>query len=149
MKIIDKSTFNKLSIKNQVNVFNNLLKEFKNIKEVCKVIGISYSTIRDRFNKHNYTFNKFSNEYEGKDNYIENTNELENVIEKVILNMNKKEINPLINYDKSKYDNKLVLRSFRIHENVLDNFVEYCENSNLKQYDVISLFIHEGLQKYQ
>lgn len=149
MKIIDKSTFNKLSIKNQVNVFNNLLKEFKNIKEVCKVIGISYSTIRDRFHKHNYTFNKFSNEYEGKDNYIENTNELENVIEKVILDMNKKEINPLINYDKSKYNDKVVLRSFRIHENVLDNFVEYCENSNLKQYDVISLFIHEGLQKYQ
>ena len=49
MKYIDKATFNKLGIKEQVKLFNSLLQEHNSIKEVCDYIGISYSTIRDRF----------------------------------------------------------------------------------------------------
>ena len=64
MKYVDKATFNKLGIKEQVKLFNSLLQEHNNIKEVCEDIGISYSTIRDRFSKHKYIFNKYSRAYE-------------------------------------------------------------------------------------
>ncbi|MGL5765422.1 MAG: hypothetical protein ACRCX8_07260 [Sarcina sp.] len=148
MEIIDKSTFNKLNIKEQVNVFNALLRKHRNIKGVCKIINISYSTIRDRFTKGNYIFNKFSNQYEITDLYEENSSELEKKIEEVINKLDKKESNPLHEFNKFNQDSNVVIRSFRVHENVLDDFVKYCENTNLKQYDVISLFIHEGLRKY-
>ena len=67
MDYIDKSTFNKLSTQSQVKAFNNLLDENKNIKEVCRTIGISYSTVRERFHKANYSFNKFKGKYENNE----------------------------------------------------------------------------------
>ena len=64
MKYIDKATFNKLGIKEQVKLFNSLLQEHNSIKEVCDYIGISYSTIRDRFSRYKYIFNKHSKAFE-------------------------------------------------------------------------------------
>ena len=49
--IIKKSNFNRLPISEQVDIFNNLLGE-RGIKEVCNLICISYSTIRDRFRRY-------------------------------------------------------------------------------------------------
>lgn len=146
MEVLDKSIFNKLDIKSQVSIFNDLLEQHGNIKNVCRKVGISYSTIRDRFHKNNYSYNKSNNQYE-TNTYFEKDIELEKKIEKVFLNMNKKSINPLHNLQQG--ERKIVIRSFRIHEHILNDFIEYCENSKLKQYDVISLFIQEGLSKYK
>ena len=38
MKYIDKIIFNKLGVKEQVKIFNELLQEHNNIKEVCEYI---------------------------------------------------------------------------------------------------------------
>ena len=143
MKYIDKSMFNKLSIKEQVKIFNELLEGHNNIKEVCEYIGIAYSTIRDRFYKHKYIYNKHLRKYEY--NFNKNRNlELEKMIENIINNIDRKQINP---FELSNMGD-ITIRSFRIYENVLLDFIEFCNNSSLKQYDVLSIFIMEGLEKY-
>lgn len=144
MEYIDKSTFNKLGIKEQIKIFNSLLKENSNIKEVCDVIGISYSTIRDRFHKNKYGFNKFNQQYELNTDKSKNS-ELEKIIEDVIKNMDRKSLEPIS--EESRGD--VIVRSFRVYENVLNDFIDFCDNSMLKQYDVLSLFIVEGIEKYK
>ena len=58
---MDKKLFNSLTIIEQVNYFNEKLKEGMNITQICTEINISYNTIRDRFTKSFYTYNKLNN----------------------------------------------------------------------------------------
>ena len=142
---LNKSTFNRLELREQIRVFNSILDKGINIKEACLEIGISYSTIRDRFQKGKYKYNKYTNQYEElKDNHIKNE-ELENTIKNVINRINSEKLEPGL------IDNNddVIVRSFRIRKKVLEDFTDYCENSLLKQYDVLSLFILEGMEKYK
>lgn len=41
-----------------------------------------------------------------------------------------------------------VTRSFKIYKNVLDDFVDFCNNSKYTQYELLSRFIVEGIQRY-
>ena len=141
---IDKVTFNRLDIKDQIKVFNSILDE-GNIKEVCYKIGISYSTIRDRFQKGRYQYNKFENHYEKADRNKTNNMELENTIRSVIARINSEELEP----KELDLEDDIVVRSFRIRKKILEDFMEYCNNSSLKQYDIISLFLIEGMNKYK
>ena len=53
--------------------------------------------------------------------------------------------------DKKKYspcNGETVTRSFKIYKNVLDDFVNFCNNSKYTQYELLSQFILEGIQKY-
>ena len=59
-----KNLFNSLTIIEQINFFNEKLKEGFNISEICSDINISYNTIRHRFSKNFYTYNKLNNRYE-------------------------------------------------------------------------------------
>ena len=146
MEYIDKATFNRLGIKEQVKIFNSLLKSYNNIKEVCDVIGISYSTVRDRFQKNKYGFNKFSQQYElNSDKNRNKNNELERIIEDVVKNMDRKLLEPISEVSRGE----ITVRSFRVYKNILNDFIDFCDNSMLKQYDVLSLFIIDGLYKYQ
>ena len=143
MKYIDKIIFNKLGVKEQVKIFNELLQEHNNIKEVCEYIGIAYSTIRDRFYKNKYYYNKSLKKYEYK-NKNKNT-ELQKIIENIMIDMNRNNLSPLSNEN----NGDIIIRSFRIYEDILNEFIDFCENTSLKQYDVLSIFILEGLNKYK
>lgn len=126
--IIKKSNFNRLPVSEQVDIFNNLLGE-RGIKEVCDLICISYSTIRDRFRREGYKYNKTKRLYERA------------------TNIDFKELDKInINHFN---DDDVVVRSFRIRKKVLEDFILYSENSLFKQYDILSLFIAEGMDKYK
>ena len=61
---IDKATFNRLKVSMQVKYFNSELKKGLSITDVCNSLNISYNTIRDRFLRNNYIYNKISKQYE-------------------------------------------------------------------------------------
>lgn len=148
MKFVNKSTFNKMNIEEQVDTFNYFLHNLDNIKDVCNKIGISYSTIRDRFHRKNYRFDKKTKQY-----ILNNNNkELEILITKVIKELDTKSIASNlvddINYDKDD-ENKVTVRSFRLYESVLNEFINFCNTSKIKQYNILSLFIIEGMNKYK
>lgn len=60
---MNKEEFNKLEVLAQIQHINNQLENNKSVTSVCKEIGISRSTIRDRFKKANYSYYKELNKY--------------------------------------------------------------------------------------
>lgn len=58
-----KEEFNALEVLKQIEYINKELKNNVSITGVCKVIGVGRSTIRDRFKKLNYVFDKDVNKY--------------------------------------------------------------------------------------
>ncbi len=57
-----KEEFNKLKVKDQVEYINQKLDK-KSLTEICKDINISRATVRKRFLKQGYVFNKNNNKY--------------------------------------------------------------------------------------
>lgn len=147
---MNKKLFNSLTIIEQINFFNQKLKNGLNITQICSEINISYNTIRDRFSKNFYIYNKLSNQYE----CVERTFPLdEEIIEKVL----EKIVIKVFNSPQDNFNNKLLIspredivvhRSFRIYDSVLKDFLSFCEKSNYNQYEILSKFIEEGIKSY-
>ena len=147
---INKKLFNSLTIIEQINFFNQKLKNGLNITQICSEINISYNTIRDRFSKNFYIYNKLSNQYE----CVERTFPLDEemigkVLEKIVIKV--------FNSPQDNFNNKLLIsprednvvhRSFRIYDSVLKDFLSFCEKSNYNQYEILSKFIEEGIKSY-
>lgn len=144
---ITKQSFNSLGVKDQVELFNKLIREDKcNITDCCKKVGISYSTIRDRFKKNHYVFNKFIKQYENVAEIF--PYDEDKIINRVIdqINRNSQVIGNLSLNPCNRHD--VVNRSFGIDKDTLDRFIHFCDNSKYKQYDILSKFVEEGLSKY-
>ena len=61
---MNKTEFNNLEVMEQIEYINKSLLEGNTLTNVCKSIGIGRSTIRDRFKKVSYEYNKAINQYE-------------------------------------------------------------------------------------
>lgn len=60
---MNKEEFNKLEVLEQIQYINNQLENNSSVTSVCKSIGISRSTVRDRIKKANYSYSKDLNKY--------------------------------------------------------------------------------------
>ena len=128
---MNKKLFNSLTIIEQINYFNERLKHGLNITQVCSEINISYNTIRDRFSKNFYVYNKLNNRYECVEKMFPLDEEvIERALEKVVIKIfNSPQDNPNTNNQlliEPKEDN-IVHRSFRIYDSVLKDFLLFCE----------------------
>ena len=147
---MNKKLFNSLTIIEQINYFNQKLKNGLNITQICSEINISYNTIRDRFSKNFYIYNKLSNQYECVERIFPLDEEMiEKVLEKIVIKV--------FNSPQDNFNNKLLIsprednvvhRSFRIYDSVLKDFLSFCEKSNYNQYEILSKFIEEGIKSY-
>ena len=150
-----KDDFNKLNLKDQVEFINKNLGS-KTLTEISKEIKISRSTIRERFLKQGYIFDKNKNKYiysseaknkaqkENKCN--NNTNALEEKIEAIEskLNNKDKEFNAI---EIKKFDGKTVSRCYRVYEDIQKEFSTFCkENSNYKVQDILSMALYEYMK---
>lgn len=61
---MDRNTFDSLSSQDQINYINNQLLQGHTITNICKIIGIGRTTIRDRFKKVGYEYNQKTKIYE-------------------------------------------------------------------------------------
>lgn len=150
-----KSQFNSLTLIEQVNFFNEKLKSGLNITQVCSELNISYNTIRDRFTKNFYTYNKFANSYECVEKIFPLDEEaIEKALEKIVTkifntpSINNLEINSSTKLLIEPSQDKIVNRSFRIYESTLNDFIDFCSKSNYNQYDILSKFIEDGMTKF-
>lgn len=149
---MNKKLFNSLTIIEQINYFNERLKHGLNITQVCSEINISYNTIRDRFSKNFYVYNKLNNRYECVEKIFPLDEEvIERALEKVVIKIfNSPQDNPNTNNQlliEPKEDN-IVHRSFRIYDSVLKDFLLFCEKSSYNQYEILSKFIEQGIKTY-
>lgn len=149
---MNKKLFNSLTIIEQINYFNERLKHGLNITQVCSEINISYNTIRDRFSKNFYVYNKLNNRYECVEKIFPLDEEvIERALEKVIIKIfNSPQDNPNTNNQLliEPKEDKIVHRSFRIYDSVLKDFLLFCEKSSYNQYEILSKFIEQGIKTY-
>ena len=146
--IMDKIEFNSLSIEEQVNIFNKNLFEGKTINKICDELNMSYNTIRDRFKRHNFTYNKYIKQYECSNfNCLSDESLLEKALDKMVNKIFNNQIEPQILVCNGS--GETTNRSFRVYTETLNRFTEYCSKSNYNQYDILSKFIEEGMQKYK
>lgn len=149
---MDKKLFNSLTIIEQINYFNEKLKEGLNITEICSDINISYNTIRHRFSKNYYTYNKLTNKYECIEKIFPLDEEaIERAIERVVTKIFISPQNDNFRNNQLHIEPKndiVVHRSFRIYDSTLKNFLTFCENSNYNQYEILSKFIDEGINNF-
>ena len=149
---MNKKLFNSLTIIEQINYFNERLKHGLNITQVCSEINISYNTIRDRFSKNFYVYNKLNNRYECVEKIFPLDEEvIERALEKVVIKIfNFPQDNPNTNNQLliEPKEDKIVHRSFRIYDSVLKDFLLFCEKSSYNQYEILSKFIEEGIKSY-
>ena len=159
---MNKEEFNKLNVKDQIEYINQEI-ENKTLTDVCKKIKISRSTIRERFLKQGYIFNKSENKYiyssesnnrvQKENKYNNNTKVLEekiNILESKIeaieskLNNRYKENNDI---EVKKFEGKTVSRCYRVYEDIQKEFSKFCKaNSNYKVQDILSMAIYEYMK---
>ena len=157
-----KDDFNKLNLKDQIEFINKNL-ERKTLTEICKEIKISRSTIRERFLKQGYEFNKIQNKYicslelnnkaEEENKCNNNTKALEEkikILESKIeaieskLNNKDKEFNAI---EIKKFEGKTVSRCYRVYEDIQKEFSKFCkENSNYKVQNILSMALYEYMK---
>lgn len=61
--MIDRDTFNNMSIPDQINYINNLLETGETLNNICNNMPIAKKTLRNRFKKMGYIFNKKLRQY--------------------------------------------------------------------------------------
>ena len=154
-----KEKFNELEVKEQIEYINQNL-ENKTLTKICDDIKVSRSTIRKRFLKQGYIFDKDQSKYinlEANKKSREwnkckcNTNELECKVK--ALETKIKGIEDRLNSSSSKqinikkFEGKTVSRCYRLYEDVQKEFSKFCkENSNYKIQDILSMALYEYMK---
>lgn len=154
-----KEKFNELEVKEQIEYINQNL-ENKTLTKICEEIKVSRSTIRKRFLKQGYIFDKEQSKYinleankkpQEENKCKSNTNELEFKIE--ALEAKIKGIEDRLNSSSSKqinikkFEGKTVSRCYRLYEDVQKEFSKFCkENSNYKVQDILSMALYEYMK---
>jgi len=64
MIIFERVEFDRLEVLSQLEYINNELTKGNTLTKICESVGIGRTTIRDRFLKERYSFNKTNNKYE-------------------------------------------------------------------------------------
>lgn len=157
-----KEEFNKLKVKDQVEYINQKLDK-KSLTEICKDINISRATVRKRFLKQGYVFNKNNNKYiysseenneaQKENKHENNTKVLEEkiqVLESKIEAIENKLNNNSSSVNIKKFEGKTVSRCYRLYEEVQKEFSKFCkENSNYKVQDILSMALYEYMKDYK
>lgn len=121
---MNKTEFNKLEVIEQIKYINKKLLEGNTLTNLCKSIGVGRSTIRDRFKKVSYEYNKTVNQYES---IVEIVESIESVLP-AASNEAKKEDENIIIQESSK---KVVgTESYKNNEVLINMINSYDENLN-------------------
>ena len=163
---MNKEEFNKLGLKDQLD-FVNVELEKKSLTKISDEIKISRKTLRNRFDKFGYVYDKQSNKYiikstskdeEGLNN-TNNTNILFNKIESLErrievledeLNNSKTELIKLKEINIKSLEGETVSRCYRLNKEVQNEFSDFCKrNSSYKVQDILGSALVEFMEKYK
>lgn len=129
---LDRIEFDSMQVLNQINYINSQLKSSYTLTKICQNIGIGRTTIRDRFLKEGYTYNKELNTYindksitevnidkniSHKNNTIVNNNSINDLHSIQDFNNIKNDLLELI---KNKDDIMLMLSNYKSNHNVIE-----------------------------
>lgn len=138
---MNKDEFNSLEILEQIEYVNKLLKNNMTLTSISKTLGVGRSTIRDRFKKLNYTYNKNLNEYILSKELDCNTDVIQKN-KKVLKSINSNDLNK---YNDSNTDVKTLDKAMKSklinvmgeYEVLMEMIELYKSNSNVLQTNII------------
>lgn len=173
---MNKECFLKLTIEDKVMELNKVLESGKTVSEIRKEWGISEKLLQRVLREGKYKFDHKEKQYKlilDSDNYDSNKVVVVNK-EKYKSNDNvvisKNEYDLLIRKVDEMYkwfecqtnivevhelkipvnNNKAVTRSFKVYEDILEQFTEYCRShNNYKVQDIVTLALKELMEKYK
>lgn len=168
MNRLNKEEFNKLGVMDQIDFINIELEE-KSLTKISEEIKVSRKTLRNRFDKFGYVYDKRSNKYiiksieqdEGGSNNAINTNVLFEKIKGLERQMKalEGEVNKLKKESKEIGFNEIdiralegetVSRCYRLNKEVQKEFSKFCKrNSSYKVQDILGTAIVEFMEKYK
>lgn len=159
---MDKQKFLTLDCKQRVEVVNDLLKNNHDLQQVADKIGINYSTFTKVMQEDDFVYIKRENQYykfirnpdaisaigNNADDLTaflaENIDTLKQIIEKHIANDD-------FTIDKKIFASKLSTKTFRMPEELYQQFVLTCEKEfpHLKIQDIIAQLLLDFIDKYK
>lgn len=132
--VMIKEEFNNLDIMDQVEYINKMLNEKRSLTNIASNLSIGRSTIRDRFKKVNYIYDKKLNQYIKCEKLVCDTEVIQsntNVLESI----NREELKK---YNVSNTDvNKKILNITNEYEILMEMIELYKCNSNVLQNKII------------
>ncbi len=166
MNKLNREEFNKLEIKDQLD-FVNVKLEKKSLTKISDEIKISRKTLRNRFDKFGYVYDKQSNKYiikankKDEDN-LNNANNINVLFDKIKslemrindledrLNNSKTELIKLKEINIKSLEGETVSRCYRLNKEVQSKFSDFCKrNSSYKVQDILSSALVEFMEKYK
>lgn len=168
MNRLNKEEFNKLGVKDQID-FINIELEKKSLTKISEEMKVSRKTLRNRFDKVGYVYDKQSNKYiiksiekdeVGLNNTI-NANVLFSKIEGLERQIKalEGEVNKLKIESKETGFNEIdiralegetVSRCYRLNKEVQQEFSKFCKrNSSYKVQDILGTALVEFMEKYK
>ena len=147
--------------------FVNIELEKKSLTKISEEIKVSRKTLRNRFDKFGYVYDKQSNKYiikanskDEKDlNNTNNTNVLFDKIESLErringledrLNNSKTELMELKDISIKSLEGETVSRCYRLNKEVQKEFSDFCKrNSSYKVQDILGSALVEFMEKYK
>lgn len=160
---MNKDEFNKLGVKDQVDFINKELEE-KSLTKISEEIKVSRKTLRNRFDKLGYVYDKESNKYIPK-HIKKNEDDLNNAINANVLIDKMKSLERRIKglEDKIKtksieskeiniksLEGETVSRCYRLNKEVQKEFSDFCKrNSSYKVQDILGCALVEFMKKYK
>ncbi|MDK2565084.1 hypothetical protein QOZ84_16255 [Romboutsia sedimentorum] len=163
---MDKNKFNKLEAMDQVEFINKELKN-KSLTKISEELKISRKTIRNRFEKIGYIYDKQSNKYRLETNkedeedfnntintklLLERMNSLERQIktleEEVKSIKERPKIKEYKEIDIKILDGETVSRCYRLNKEIQKEFSSFCkQNSSYKVQDILAAALIEYMDK--
>lgn len=162
---MNKDKFNKLEVKDQIEFINKEL-ENKSLTKISEEIKVARKTIRNRFEKKGYTYDKQSNKYRLEANKEDSNNTINT---KVLLERMKgleRQIKTLEDefklikdrpktkehkeIDIKMLDGETVSRCYRLNKEIQKEFTSFCkQNSRYKVQDILATAIIEYMDKHK
>lgn len=163
---LNKADFNKLGLKDQID-FVNIELEKKSLTKISEEIKVSRKTLRNRFDKFGYVYDKQSNKYIIKSNRNDeedsnNTNNTFVLFDKIEslerrikgledkINKSETELIELKEINIKSLEGETVSRCYRLNKEVQNEFSSFCKkNSNYKVQDILGSALVEFMEKYK
>lgn len=171
---MNKDEFNKLSVTEQVNEINKLIKEFGSATKAIQFLGYNESTLRKRFKKNGYEMNNNKTAYISIDNKSEtnvmnedktktdnnsetNVSENKEIIEMLKWYKSVKDKNEIIESETKvikintgELEEQAITRGIKIYPTIFNKFKNFCTNNKeYKMQDLISMALLEYINRYE
>lgn len=165
---MNKDKFNELEVKDQIEFINKEL-ENKSLTKISEELKVSRKTIRNRFEKIGYSYDKQSNKYKIEANKADEEDFNNTINTKVLLERMKglekqiktleeefklikdrPKIKELKEIDIKMLDGETVSRCYRLNKDIQKKFSSFCkQNSRYKVQDILAAALSEYMDKYK